>query len=124
MQVLPSKAAAKRESATRTFNKIGIEHGNARSRPAMTAKASPGSCLRQDKHSQQQGSCCVARGKEATVYRSMSRSMSMSRKGSQQTQRELSLEVLSCKALIHHGETGRVVQYRVLKKRKRKQISC
>ena len=48
----------------------------------------------------------------------------MSRKGSQQTQRELSLEALSCKVIIHHGETGRVVQYRVLEKRKKKQISC
>ena len=68
MQVLPSKAAAKRESASETLDKIGIKHGSARNRPVMTAKASPTSCQRQDKHNQQQSSRRAVGGKEATAY--------------------------------------------------------
>ena len=58
MHVLPSKAAAKRESASGTLDEIGIKHGDARNRSPMTTKALPGYCQRQDKHSQKQASCC------------------------------------------------------------------
>ena len=72
MQVLPSKAAAKKGSVSGKLSKIGIDHGNARNRPGMTAKASPGSCQRQDEHSQHKASCVTVGEMEAISYCSMS----------------------------------------------------
>ena len=101
IQVLPSKAAAKRESASGTLDKMVMKRRDARNRPVRTPKLSPRSLQRQDEHSQQQASCRAVGGKEATEYRSMSpltgptNIFDSAEKPSQQTQHKLRLEALS-----------------------------